>query len=202
MVITSATMNAPSRNARRVAASLLSLAVVLAGCSPEPAPDQQALENEAREIAQRFVGTLLPTLQEAMQSGGPAGAIEVCAVRAPAIAATLSQESGWQVRRVSLKTRNSELATPDAWEASNLQDFDRRQLAGEPAPTLTAASIVDREFRFLQAQPVMPLCLNCHGTELAPEVVSALQQHYPDDLARGYSLGQVRGAISLRRALD
>jgi hypothetical protein len=34
-------------------------------------------------------------------------------VQAPAIAQALSDQSGWQVKRVSLKARNSTLAVPD-----------------------------------------------------------------------------------------
>ncbi|MBT8147882.1 MAG: DUF3365 domain-containing protein [Gammaproteobacteria bacterium] len=176
--------------------------MLLTSCTPENPVDQTALENEAAQITRQFVGTLLPTLQQALQNGGPANAIEVCSVQAPSIAATLSAETGWQVRRVSLKTRNSSLATPDSWETAELEAFDRRQQAGEAGPGINTSAIVDGEFRYLQAQPVMPLCLNCHGDELSSEVTAALQQHYPDDLATGYSLGQIRGAISLQKRLD
>ena len=51
----------------------------------------------------------------------------------------------------------------------------------------------------MQAQAVEPLCLVCHGKGLSDEVQDALEQYYPDDTATGYSLGQVRGAISLSR---
>jgi len=35
--------------------------------------------------------------------------------------------------------------------------------------------------------------------QLTPAVKSALAQHYPNDLATGYSAGQIRGAISVRK---
>jgi len=79
-----------------------------------------------------------------------------------------------------------------------LENFERRQQAGESGMSINASAIVDGDYRFMQAQPAMPLCLTCHGTDLAPEVRSALQRFYPDDQATGYSAGQIRGAISLK----
>lgn len=187
--------------------TLGTLAIVLAAtaCSgpDEPAVqvsavDETALQQQAAGLAGQFVGTLLPTLQQAMQNGGPVNGINVCAVQAPLIAQNLSQESGWQVKRVSLKARNTELAVPDAWEAATLQEFDQRQLDGEAAAQINKAELVDGEFRYMQAQPAGALCLTCHGTDIAPEVSAALAQHYPMDAATGYLEGQVRGAISMR----
>lgn len=166
---------------------------------PVSAPPE--LIAEAGDITRRFVGTLLPTLQLAIASGGPAYAIEVCAVQAPAIAQKLSADSGWDVRRVSLKTRNSSAATPDAWETMALNMFDQRQRAGEEGANINIAEVVGQEFRYMQAQPTAPLCLTCHGSDIAADVRSALEQRYPDDLGTGYLAGQIRGAITLRKSL-
>lgn len=175
-------------------------ASALLACQQEPETvDATGLELEARGIAGEFVSTLQPTLQEAMQSGGPVNAIDVCAVEAPRIAGNLSQESGWDVTRVSLQPRNRQNAEPDAWEREMLMQFDERQAAGEAGADINVAAIVDDEFRYMQAQAAMPLCLTCHGQTLAPEVTAALAEHYPDDMATGYVAGEIRGAISLRR---
>jgi hypothetical protein len=163
--------------------------------------DTAALEAEARTIVQQFVGALLPTLQNALANGGPVAAIEVCAARAPAIAAELSAESGWQVHRVSLKPRNMGSAMPDIWETAVLETFDQRQAGGEPGPTLNASAVENNDFRYMQAQPVVPLCLTCHGQQVSDEVLIALAVHYPGDIATGYLEGQIRGAISLRKTL-
>lgn len=166
---------------------------------PQFAPP--ALVNEASDLTQRFVGTLLPTLQSALQAGGPLQAIDVCALEAPRIAQQLSEESGWEVTRVSLKARNSGTAVPDNWETQVLNMFDQRQRAGETPATLNVAEIVNGSFRYMQAQPTVPLCLTCHGSDVSAEVLSAIRAKYPNDLAIGYQVGQVRGAISLRKPL-
>lgn len=174
------------------------VAINLTSCSQPPAPDLSELDSQASAITQQFVGTLLPTLQSAMAVGGPIQAIEVCSVRAPQIAAELSEQSGWSVRRVSLKPRNLALAEPDDWEREVLATFDQRQRAGETGPAIRSSAIVDNEYRFMQAQPAMPLCLTCHGQNISEAVRSALVAHYPGDMATGYVEGQIRGGISLR----
>ncbi len=165
----------------------------------DPAPELVA---KGQAISEQFVATLQPTLQAAMQTGGPVNAIQVCAVEAPRIAADLSASSGWTVNRVSLRARNQRSAVPDSWEAEVLADFDRRQLAGEPVGQLNTAEIVGDEFRYMQAQAAGALCLTCHGADISADVQAALDQHYPQDMATGYLAGQIRGAISVRTALD
>jgi hypothetical protein len=159
------------------------------------------LNEEARQLAQRFVGELKPQLKRAMLEGGPTLAIEACASLAPRIAANLAAESGWLVKRVSLKSRNASRAQPDNWEKAVLVQFDERAAVGESASTLIHAEIEGGWYRYMQAQVVEPLCLVCHGTDLAEPVRAILTDFYPDDWATGYLLGQVRGAISLARQL-
>jgi hypothetical protein len=160
-----------------------------------------SMDQQAQELAGQFVSRLKPQLKQAMNKAGPGYAVEVCANIAPDIAATLSAESGWQIGRVSLKARNASQAEPDSWEQSVLYEFNRRQAAGEPAAQISFGEVVDGQYRYMQAQGVEPLCLVCHGKGLSEEVQLSLKKYYPDDTATGYSLGQVRGAISLSRDL-
>jgi hypothetical protein len=163
--------------------------------------DQAQLKKEAVSIVQRFGGTLKPELQQAMKAGGPVNAISVCAEKAPAIAQGLRDDTGWYVNRVSLKARNNQTAIPDAWEKKVLEQFDQRQANGETAEKMAFSEIVDGRFRYMKAQGVEPVCLSCHAAEIKPETEAALREKYPHDKARGYSLGQIRGAFSLARDL-
>ncbi|MEZ5528915.1 MAG: DUF3365 domain-containing protein [Porticoccaceae bacterium] len=189
--------------------SLLLMASCPALCGGNPdaistkeiSPEEAELTLEAESLVQQFAGTLKPQLQAAMQQGGPVHAINVCAEVAPRIARQLSDSSGWQVKRVSLKARNSGTAVPDSWEREILQQFDQRRAAGELPQQLTVAAAVDGKFRYMKAQGVEPLCLTCHGETLDPQVRAALQQRYPDDQATGYREGQIRGAFSLSKSL-
>lgn len=165
------------------------------------AADETALKQESIQIIKQFGGTLKPQLVQAMKEDGPVHAIEVCASKAPAIAKQLSQETGWEIKRVSLKARSAS-AKPDMWEEKVLKDFDAKQAAGKPVGKLMATSMKDGKFRLMKAQGVQAVCLTCHGTNIQPEVRAALLKHYPNDQATGYKLGQVRGAFSLTKLLD
>lgn len=161
----------------------------------EPAADNPG--QQAAALANEFVGLLKPQLKGALAEGGPTHAIAVCADVAPGIADSLSAQSGWTVRRVSLKSRNASRAVPDSWERKVLMEFDRRRAAGEEPADLHFGEVVNGQYRYMQAQVVEPVCLVCHGKGLSDEVQETLQEYYPDDWATGYSLGEVRGAISL-----
>lgn len=164
---------------------------------PGAAPEGSARTQEARELIKQFAGTLKPMLQGAMKAGGPVNAVEVCAEQAPLIADQVAQDSGWEVRRVSLQPRNTERAQPDAWEREQLEAFNRRREAGENPMQIHTAETVDGRFRYMQAQGVEEVCLNCHGQQVAEPIARAIAEYYPDDTATGYTLGQIRGAISL-----
>ena len=179
----------------------LSLLIASATAVLANEPVTPPLEQEARQLAQQFVGELKPQLKKAMTEGGATHAIEVCATVAPRIADSLSAESGWRVKRVSLKSRNASRAQPDKWEQAVLQQFDERQAAGEAAATINYGEAVNGQYRYMQAQGVEAICLTCHGEELSEPVRATLEKYYPDDWATGYSLGQVRGAISLSKKL-
>ena len=158
---------------------------------------------EARKVAMTLPPKLLASLQEEISKSGLEGAIPVCKDMAPKMAGEISRQTGWKIKRVSLKARNDARAIPDEWEKAALEDFDKRAAAGEPPAQLEKGEKVGNEYRYMKALPVQPLCLNCHGPadQLSPAVKSVLSQHYPNDRATGYSVGQIRGAISVRKPL-
>lgn len=161
-----------------------------------------ALEQEASSIVKSFAGTLKPLLKSAMQSGGLGQAISICSNEAPRIAQQLSRQTGWTIKRVSLKPRNNKNAIADPFEQKILKQFKQRQVNGELPETITYSEIVQNRFRFMKAQAVEDICLNCHGTNLHTDVAGALKKHYPHDTATGYTKGQIRGAFSLIKNLE
>ncbi len=183
---------------------LIAAAALVAPLVTMPAhAGDDAVSGEARKVATTLPPKLLAALQEEISKSGPEGAIPVCRDMAPKMAGEISRQTGWKIKRVSLKTRNDARAIPDAWEKAALEDFDKRAAAGEPPAQLEKGEKIDNEYRYVKALPVQPLCLSCHGPvdQLGIAVKSALGQHYPNDRATGYSIGQIRGAISVRKSL-
>lgn len=176
---------------------------LLAGCAA-PKPADMSWVPQARTVSTSVPPKLLAVLQAEIARGGPEGAIAACRDQAPALARTASQESGWTVRRVSLRNRNPK-AVPDAWERAALEDFDRRAAAKESPATLERAEVVQVDGkpvqRYMRALPTLELCTQCHGTpdKLSPAVVERLKALYPADRATGYRVGEIRGAMTLQR---
>lgn len=173
----------------------------VAQAAPEP-----AWVAEARQVAGAVPPRLLAVLQEELDRSGPEGAVAVCNEKAPQMAREASERSGWAIRRVSLRNRNPK-AVPDPWEQAALRDFDRRLAAQEPASKLEKSEITQESGqnvqRYIRALPTARLCLECHGSaeQISPAVAARLKALYPADLATGYSVGQLRGAITLRKAV-
>ena len=161
---------------------------------------------EARKVATMVPPKLLAVLTTEIEKGGPEGAIGACREKAPAMAKAASEQTGWSIRRVSLNNRNPK-AVPDAWERATLEDFDRRAAAGESPATLEKGELVTEEgkrsYRYMKALPTLDLCLKCHGPQgaLSPAVKAKLAELYPQDKATGYSVGQIRGAMTIRKPL-
>lgn len=173
---------------------------IAAAATPEPAWVQQA-----RATATAVPPKLMAVLSTAIQASGPANAMDVCKEEAPRMARAASEQSGWQIKRVSLGNRNPK-ASPDAWERRALEAFDRNQKAGVAPAKLEHWEVVTENGqavrRYMRALPTQPLCIQCHGTseQLGAGVAQRLQQLYPHDRATGYAVGQIRGAMTLQQA--
>ncbi|MGC1952891.1 MAG: DUF3365 domain-containing protein [Gammaproteobacteria bacterium] len=158
----------------------------------------------SRVAIKEFSMSLKGALKTAMASGGPAHAIEVCKEVAPAIAAGISEDRGWDIARTSLKLRNPSNA-PDAWERGVLEQFKQRAARGEDPQQIDHQEVVSVNgqpyFRYMKAIATDDVCLTCHGEELAPAIAAKLEDLYPQDQATGFSVGDLRGAFTIRQPM-
>lgn len=192
----------------RISSLMVSGVFALAALSPSAqAEPSSAMANarQAKMLIEEFTLALQGELQGAMKAGGPIAAVAICKTKAPGIAETLSEKSGWQVGRTSLKPRNVAQNSPDPWERRVMQQFEYRARPGENLNELTYAEVVSteegRSYRFMKAIPTAEVCLACHGQAISPKVAAALDEAYPQDQARGYQAGDLRGAFSLEKPL-
>lgn len=159
----------------------------------------------SRAAIASFAADLQAEVSRAMQAGGPAGAIRICNTDAMLVTAKASWEQGLNLGRVSLKNRNP-LNYPNDWQAAVLLEFEDRKAAGEEVENLEWSEVVEAgdrlEFRYMKAIPTRSFCLQCHGTELAPDVEEALADLYPDDLGTGFREGDIRGAFVARGIVE
>jgi len=174
---------------------------------PALADDTSKYQEESRAVAMPFMKQLAAENQKAIAEGGPESAIRVCKDIAPKMSGDISRKQGWKMTRVSLKVRNPLLGTPDAWEQKILQDFEARAAKGEKPDTMEFAEVVNEpagaSFRYMKAIALQPGCVSCHGSaeQIPANVKARLAEDYPHDKATGYAPGQIRGAVSIKRAM-
>lgn len=180
--------------------------VALMLCATPLLADEIQLLDDARAIAASIPPKLMTVMQDEIAKGGQDGAISVCREKAPKMAQQTEEKTGWSIHRVSLKSRNPK-SVPDAWERAALLDFDQRNVAGENPGSLEKGETVTTEggakaYRYIMAIPTQTLCLACHGKpeEMSAAVKARLSELYPDDKAVGYSRGEIRGALSIKRS--
>jgi len=208
---------------------ILSFTILIAACGPEqsnpavsPESDKAAQDTPATlqldpaakiagEEAVRakaaigaFASALKAELKNAMQQGGPVNAIGVCNATAMPITGKVSLEQGLRLSRVSLKNRNP-ANMPKEWQKEVLESFENRKAAGDDPATMAWSEVAaidgQQQFRFMKAIPTGALCLQCHGSNISPEVSARLAKLYPGDKATGYAEGEIRGAFVVTRNL-
>lgn len=188
-------------------ALLLAFTISLAGCSgggegSDARADRDAAEQKARQATQRLVSTLMGEVQKHVKEHGLAGTVTHCSSRAQELSTLIGAEEGVEIRRVTEKTRNP-VDAPDAFERRVLARF--AELAQQDAiePATAHVEVVKKDgrevLRFLKPVTVMKNCLGCHGTpeQIPQDVQQALRAQYPNDLATGYAVGDLRGAVSV-----
>lgn len=173
---------------------------------PVSSPEQNML-SDAKKLSAEFVQKLGGTLKQQLESSGTESALSVCKDVAPAMSAQYSNDNRI-VKRVSLKPRNNTIGVADEWEANQLKQFDMAATSGKPAAEIETHAVTDekdgRWFRYMKAIPTQIMCLQCHGgaDNIKPTVQTLLKQLYPNDLAVGYKVGEIRGAISVKEKFE
>lgn len=179
----------------------IALIISVVSCTSQ---DAAQLAADSRATSVEFMQNLKATLQQAMQEGGPVNAVAVCNTKAPAIAAAISQQKGWNIARTSLKVRNPANAADD-WERKVLDDFEARKSGGEDPASIEYHEIVTQDgskaFRYMKAIPTAAVCLVCHGETVEGALGEKIKALYPQDRATGYRLGDIRGAFTITQPL-
>lgn len=192
--------------ARRLVLWAAGIAVATVAAAQDPA-ETRRLTDETRKVATDLVGQIRGALTKELEYSGPMRAVIVCKYTVPELSSALSRRTGWRVTRVSLGPRNPALGAADAWEQRVLLDFEKRAERGEKPDGMDFGEIVSepagRYFRYMKALPMAPVCASCHGPEeaMTGAVKALLDKEYPHDRARGFTAGQVRGAVTVKRPL-
>ncbi|MFA9471730.1 MAG: DUF3365 domain-containing protein, partial [Deltaproteobacteria bacterium] len=80
---------------------------------------------------------------------------------------------------------------PKPWMQPFLQVYETDPERREPGVVL----IDDKTVGYVEPIFLQPLCVTCHGAELAPDLKAKLGELYPEDQATGYAAGDFRGVF-------
>jgi hypothetical protein len=159
-----------------------------------------------RTTAMEFMKDLKGVLINQIQTAGVLQAVSVCSDTAQVLTNNFGVQKGVFIRRVSFKNRN-ENNFPDDFEKKVLNKFELLHQNKELNSETEHVEITEEgEFKYLRyMKPILVQdeCLNCHGseTEIMPAVKNLISQKYSNDKAVGYLIGDLRGAVSLKKAI-
>lgn len=153
--------------------------------------------SKGKEITAATFAALSSRLTKAIQESGPASAIEYCQLQALPVTDSLSKTFGATIKRTSDKLRNP-ANNPTKWEADVIDEYHLLLNKGEePQPKVFK---VDEKVVFTAPIMVLPQCLACHGQpeqDIAPETLQKLAERYPNDAAKDFRAGELRGIWSV-----
>lgn len=170
---------------------LLLVVVLLFSCKKSIQPEVYIEHIEkGNTITTETQAVLLANVASAMQTGGPANAVEFCNLKASGITDSLNTVFSCTISRVSAKNRNTENALVSVVDKQLWAVFENGSVAD---------TVVKQGKNLVYYKPIrtaMPACLKCHGvpgTDIDSVTVMKLQTLYPADLATGYRLNDFRG---------
>lgn len=171
------------------------IAGISVSCSQSPAtvttkePDYRRIGDS---IIKATFDTLRHTLGASIQRDGVEGAVQFCNVNAYPITGTLASEK-ILIKRVANRYRNPQNA-PDSTDAVQWNVFATAKAAGDSLQP----AIVRENDRVHYYKPIIlqANCTVCHGTngkDISPAVASTIDSLYPNDNAKDFAVGDLRG---------
>ena len=161
-----------------------------------PAQDTtlEVYRRQGKEIVKATFTALSSQLKSAMKQGGVPYAVTFCNVTAMPITDSLAARYDVDIKRVSMRNRNTDNA-PDALEESMISSLQKMMVASYEGINMV---VLDQDENPVYVQPIVlgDQCLQCHG-KIGADVTAAnyeiIQSLYPNDKATGYRSGDLRG---------
>lgn len=150
-------------------------------------------KQKGMDIAMATKKELGKNLIKALNDKGPVHAVEFCNLKAMPITARKEKELNAKIDRVSDQPRNPKNKATAAEEVY-INTF-KQMLANNESPE----PVIEKKngkFHFYYPIVTNSMCLKCHGEvgkSTKPETYKTIKLKYPNDLAIGYEVNEVRG---------
>ncbi|WP_396177484.1 DUF3365 domain-containing protein [Flavobacterium sp.] len=133
-------------------------------------------------------------LMGAIQKKGTLAALEFCNIKAMPLTDSMATKHNAIIKRVSDKNRNPNNKA-NTEELKYIAQFKKELAAKKEIKPIILEK--GNKIQFYYPIETNTMCLQCHGTQLKPDVQKQILKLYPKDLAVGYSENQVRGIWSV-----
>ena len=182
---------------------IFTLFVLLSSCKSKTTTNQDVTKNDnwekeyvekGKEIASSSFIALSGALSKAVKNGGIESALSFCNVNAIPLTDSLSKAYNVEIKRTSLKYRNKQ-NKPTSKEKLVLQEYNR---AKESEQVMKPMIIEENGNKVFHAPIIVQdACLKCHGDIASISVYDKILKLYPEDMATGYTRGDLRGMWSV-----
>lgn len=145
--------------------------------------------NTKKELGKNLMGTI--------QKKGTLAAVTFCNKQAYPITDSMALDQNATIKRVSDKPRNPQNSA-NIKELGIIEQFKKAIANNEDYSPIT--EVVDSKVHFYAPITTNSMCLQCHGTpekDIKPNVLKTIANLYPEDLAMGYTINEVRGIWSI-----
>jgi len=177
---------------------LLSTLALLANPYESNKEELDSVIKTGQEVSTTLLKTLGKNLKREMKAGGPMAAASFCTEKAYTLTASVDKKYGddISVKRISLKERNP-ANSASGHERTILESMDTLQKSGVLLPEYFVERVNQDTYRYYRPLTInKQVCLKCHGDITKNKKLSGyLDKAYPHDKARGYKLGDLRGAV-------
>lgn len=183
---------------KHLALSLLGTAVLLAAPVQNTDPKIEQVKAIGQKASAELLKTLGGNLQKHLKAEGPMGALTFCSDQAYALTEKVDTSLGanTSIKRISLKYRNPANA-PEKDEKAVLQALQTLKDNGVTLPASLVQNVGNGTYKYYKPLLInKAACLKCHGDlGKSPELQKAIHARYPNDLATGYKMNDLRGAV-------
>ncbi|ADN09482.1 Tll0287-like domain-containing protein [Sulfurimonas autotrophica] len=185
---------------------LKSIAFITLGSSlllgaPQQAKQQdkqfQNVVNIGKKSSLLLLKTLGSNMKRHMKAGGPMQALDFCSQEAYNLTQQVNKKlpSGITVKRISAKYRNP-VNQPQGSEKEVLSSLKKLQSLHVILPKQIVQKVNAQTYKYYKPLVInKQVCLKCHGNIKNKDLKRAIDERYPQDKAKHYKMGDLRGAI-------
>ena len=180
--------------------TLITLGTSLLLAAPQQAKQEKQYKKVitiGKQSSQLLLKKLGSNMKKQMKAGGPLKALDFCSQKAYTLTEDVNKQlpKGVSIKRISTKYRNP-LNQPKGNEKEVLASLEKLQSLHVILPKQIIQKVDARTYKYYKPLIInKKVCLKCHGDIANTTLKRAIDERYPEDKAKHYKMGDLRGAI-------